>query len=367
MKNILIASILVFVVLGCSQTEPEIPAINNLTTEDILVNQADSIYRYTKGFPNNVQMAFALIKNGQVNYYGIKRIGDTLITIVNKDKAFEIGSITKVFTTTLLSHYVLNGDFSLNDKINKYYEFPFNDSLEFTFQELANHTSGLPSLPSNIKFQAIFNARNPYKKYNEEKLNDYLKNDISLNYAKGEKSSYSNLGMSLVSYTIRKYSAKTFEQLVKEQIFDKYGMVHSTSDKSKIADILIEGLDDKGRPTPNWEPGALIGAGGIYSTVEDLTKFAFAQFDSANAELALTRTKTFQENDYRDVGLGWFIVNRKSGDKWYWHNGGTGGYTSSMVIDVKKKNGVIILSNISAYHRSYRNIDNLCFALMKTL
>jgi hypothetical protein len=52
---------------------------------------------------------------------------------------------------------------------------------------------------------------------------------------------------------------------------------------------------------------------------------------------------------------------------WIWHNGGTGGYSSSMVLDVNSKNGVVILSNVSAYNPRMENIDKLCFELMKTI
>ena len=52
---------------------------------------------------------------------------------------------------------------------------------------------------------------------------------------------------------------------------------------------------------------------------------------------------------------------------WVWHNGGTGGYSSSMVLDAGKKNGVIILSNVSAFNTKMKNIDNLCFELMKQI
>jgi len=89
----------------------------------------------------------------------------------------------------------------------------------------------------------------------------------------------------------------------KEMIFDKFNMLHSSTDKTKVADILVEGLNERGKPTPNWTLGALIGAGGIYSTVEDLSKFAIAQLDSSNKALALTRIKTYKETDTRDVGF----------------------------------------------------------------
>jgi len=367
MKKIVFALVIAFNLLGCGRPPLDKPAINNLKSESLQVGQQDTIFKFTDRFPNNAQIAFAIIKDGQTTYYGIMRKNDTLITIQNSNKAFEIGSITKVFTATILANLVMNGRLKLDDRINAKFDYPFNKNIEFTYKELANHTSGLPRLPSNMRFAAIFNPSDPYKNYDDKKLDDYLKNDVSLDYPKGSKSEYSNLGMGLVAYTMRKASGRSFEELAKEMIFDKYKMTHSSSDKTKVADILVEGLNDRGKPTANWTPGALIGAGGIYSTVEDLSKFALAQFDSTNKELALTRIKTYKETDTRDVGLGWFIINKKSGAKWYWHNGGTGGYSTSMAIDVEHKNGVIILANVSSYHSQFENIDKLCFALMKTL
>jgi|GEM_PF-2240244 len=57
-----------------------------------------------------------------------------------------------------------------------------------------------------MRFAAIFNQADPYKNYDDQKLEDYLKNDISLTYLKGSKSEYSTLGMGLLSYTLRTYS-----------------------------------------------------------------------------------------------------------------------------------------------------------------
>ena len=68
------------------------------------------------------------------------------------------------------------------------------------------------------------------------------------------------------------------------------------------------------------------------------------------------------------MGLGWHIINStSSNNKWHWHNGATGGYSSSIVIDIKNKIGVVILSNVSAFNSFQGNIDQLCFELMKTL
>ena len=144
-------------------------------------------------------------------------------------------------------------------------------------------------------------------------------------------------------------------------------MQNSTADISKIKGDIIRGLNSEGKEVPNWEFSVLAGAGGIFSTVVDLSYFAISQFDDSNKELKLTREKTFEINDNMDIGLGWVILKSQSDNLWYWHNGGTGGYSSSMVIEEKSKNGIIILSNVSAFNPNAGNIDKLCFELMKTL
>lgn len=360
--------ILNLLLLGaCGRPPLDKPATNGLISEYFSLGQSDSIYKYTKQFPNHTQLAMAIIQEGEIAFVGVKRDRDTLFFVQNSDSVMEIGSITKIFTATLLAQLVQDGKLGLEDKINSYFQFPFRNQLQFSYQELANHSSGLPRLPSNMGFAAIFDHSDPYKNYDEAKLDDYLQNDLELNYPKGSKSEYSNLGMGLLSYALRKQTGLTYEQLVNQMIFEKYQMQRSSSDKAKVNTFLIQGLNESGKPTSNWSLGALIGAGGIYSTVADLSKFAMAQFDSTDKVLGLTRTKTFTESETQDVGLGWFMSHRKEGGVWFWHNGGTGGYSSCMVLDTNGKNGVILLSNVSAYHRKSANIDKLCFALMKSL
>ena len=144
-------------------------------------------------------------------------------------------------------------------------------------------------------------------------------------------------------------------------------MLNSTFNQNELNEVLVKGLDAQGNEVPNWELSVLASAGGILSNVEDLAKYVIAQFDTSNKELELTRQKTFKLNENMDIGLGWHIIKSKSNNQWYWHNGGTGGYSSSMSIDVKNKNGIIILSNVSAFNPSMENIDKLCFELMETL
>jgi CubicO group peptidase (beta-lactamase class C family) len=67
------------------------------------------------------------------------------------------------------------------------------------------------------------------------------------------------------------------------------------------------------------------------------------------------------------MGLAWHILNINNSHVWYFHNGGTGGYRSSMVIDTEKKNSVIILSNVSSFSKKANYIDRICYKLMESL
>lgn len=342
--------------------------INSLSLIDSKVTkkQSEIIFKNAKDFPNQTQIAFAIIENGNVNYFGLKRNAGTISTVDNHKSIFEIGSITKVFTSTLLSGFVIDKKIELNESINKHLNLPLNNNIKISFKELSNHTSGLPRLPPNLDLATV-NPLNPYKQYDESDLKDYLTTSLELPKSLKKEYQYSNLGAGLVGYTLSEIEDSTFDSLLQNKIFSKYRMLNSTTKQNEVKGEFVKGLDAHGNTVSNWQFSALAGAGGILSNVEDLSKFAMAQFDKSNKELELTRQKTFEINDNMDIGLGWHIIKSKDENQWVWHNGGTGGYSSSMAIDIKNKNGIIILSNVSAFNKNMGNIDNLCFELMKTL
>ena len=106
--------------------------INNLSIKNGLItkDQSEIIFESTKVFPNNTQLSIAIITNGKVTYYGVKKVSDTISTIDNQKSVFEIGSISKVFTSTLLANFVIDGKIKLNDNINDYLKTPFNNDTK---------------------------------------------------------------------------------------------------------------------------------------------------------------------------------------------------------------------------------------------
>ena len=320
--------------------------------------EAELLFEQVKVFPNESEFSIAIIEKGKTKFIGVKRVNDTLIQVENSKKVFEIGSISKVFTATLLTNFVQENRLELNDDIQKYLGFNIKTDLKITFKELVNHTSGLPKIPSNLNLLVV-DKKNPYKNYDSEKLKQYLTQEVKLKQKPGVKYGYSNLGAGLLGFILEEVSKSNYEKLVQEKIFSKYKMTSSTTDRKVVKDKLVKGLNKFGEETQNWDMNVLIGAGGILSSVNDLAKFGKAQFKEENKELKLTQQPTFKINDNLTIGLGWHILTNRKGEDFIWHSGGTGGYSCYMVLDVEGENGVIILSNVSGFHKQKKNIDKL--------
>lgn len=362
MKKLSILFLLSGIIVSCTGQSKE--AINELDIpKEFLKNKTSIIFEKAKYFPNGTHLSFAFIENGTTHLLDVKRENDTLRIIGSKDYIFEIGSISKVFTSTLLADAVIRTEVQLDDPI----PLQIKDDVKITYKQLSNHTSGLPRLPKNLFGLSSFRSDNPYREYTADILEAYLRDEVVLDQAPNGKSSYSNLGAGLLGHVLSKESNASFETLLQSRIFSKYDMPNTTAIKENIKENLVIGRDKKGQVTSNWDLGSLQGAGAIFASASDLASFAYAHLYEDDEVLALSRKRTFQVNEHMDIALGWHVINTKSGDTWHWHNGGTGGYSSSMAMDVDKKQAVIVLSNLSAFHKLNKNIDPLCFELLKSL
>jgi CubicO group peptidase (beta-lactamase class C family) len=175
------------------------------------------------------------------------------------------------------------------------------------------------------------------------------------------------IGMGILGYLLEQISSKKYEQLLQEKICIKYKMTSTTTDRKKIADHLVIGQDSNGKKTLNWDLNSMIAAGGVLSNVVDLSKFAIANF-SNDTILKLQRTITYQTKDGQ-FALGWnaFIFGDNNAISGFCHGGGTGGYCSFFVLDVKNKLATIILTNVSAFFPDNGKISIMGFELLRNL
>ena len=285
--------------------------------------------------------AIAIREDGAVQYFGY---GDPK---PDRNSVFEIGSISKVFTGVLLAEAVQRKEAVLEDPVRKLLPAtgapdPRPGDQEIRLVDLATHTSGLPRMPNNFRPR---NPANPYADYNGDKLLEWIgKNGLVRN--PDSQYNYSNLGAGLLGFALAWRADRTYEQLLLERIA---GPLQMTGTRVKLtpelAARLIQGHDAKGTPVPNWDLDALAGAGAIRSTSADLMKFLEANLLPAGplAPALLLAQKPQARNGRGEIALGWHVW--PSGI--YWHNGGTGGYTSYMSFDPKRGTAVVVLLNIA--------------------
>lgn len=363
MRFFLLIGITLYVNVGFAQSRG--PSSPTAEVVAMTAEEAELIIPVMSQFSPQTQFAMAFVNNGEVKYLGLIFKEGKVIPINNRDSVFEIGSISKVFTTHLLANLVESGKVKMDQRIASYLDFPLKGEPAITFHQLATHQSGLPYFPSNVG--GLFNQKDPFKGYTSEKFEYYLSKKLKMDFQPGERYRYSNVGMGLLGYLVESIQGQSYQAVLEEQIFSPLGMSGSTTKASAIASYLVEGRNRKGTPTNNWDLGPMVGAGGILSSPKDLVAYATHSFDLLSSEKGVWGQKQIEIDPHMGMAMGWHIIKETRTEPFLWHNGGTGGYKASMAIAPAQQDAVIILSNVGTDTPGKRTIDELCFELMKSL
>lgn len=300
---------------------------------------------------NTHALAIGVINNGKTSsyYYGETQKGNKQLP--DENTLFEVGSITKIFTATLLAYSVQRQSVGLDDNITRFLpdSVASNPSLQnITLKQLANHTSGLPRLPDNLDGSREESPSDPYAGYTQAQLYTYLKT-YKAEIPPDSTYLYSNLGYGLLGDILVNISGKSYNELVQEMICDTLEMRNTTVSPDADTQHLARAYDENGKETAHWTfNDAMAGAGALKSTVFDLLRFARAHFklpetDLENA-LALTRQFTFFTPPDTDIGLGWHM-NLAGGNLVYRHTGNTSGSSSFIALSPDRRVAVVMLSN----------------------
>ena len=327
----------------------------------------DSLISLSDRFPNGAEISMAALVEDTISYLGIRREGDSLVVFDNQHRIYEIGSVSKVLTSAMAARLANEGKLDLDAPADSYLSFKLANEVSVTPRQLANHTSGLPRLPSNLMMYAVTHPGNPYKTYDAQKLQTYLSEKAKLDSDPGTTYAYSNLGAGFLGYLLTQIEETSYENLLQRQICQPLDMEHTTTNRSGVQDRLAPGLKANGTPTPNWDLNVLVGAGGILSCAEDMGKFMVSQLDTTNTDWQLQQQKTFSVSDDMDMAMAWHILHPDSGHEWHWHNGGTGGYRTSLTLDIEHQTGSLVFTNVSSGHPASGLVDQLNFALMRVL
>lgn len=324
--------------------------IANVAPKNPLDNFVDSVARNYAKQGSAQALAVAIIHKNKINtfFYGETDKGNN--TLPDANTLFEIGSISKTFTASLLAEMVNKGQVKLEESIAKYLpdSVAQNPAIQkITFKSLANHTSGLPRLADNWKAAQKFSESDPYAAYDRKLLFGYLKK-YQAKEEPESKYEYSNLGFGLLGELLSIIAKKPYMTLVKESILTPLEMT-ATADKidPKIKNFAPP-HDDSGNKVPFWSFQSMAGAGALKSSLNDMLRYTIAQLTYPETDIQkamnLTKQFTFFVPPNSDIGLAWHI-NMLEGVNYYFHNGGTGGSSSFLGFVPDEKAVVIILSN----------------------
>lgn len=265
--------------------------------------------------------------------YGIKNAQRQ--TRNDANSIFQIYSITKTFTSTVILKLAELKKLSLSDKLSKFYpDFPKGDSI--TIENLLTHTSGIYEYAHG----------NNMPDQSEKSFITFIKTK-PLDFSPGTNWSYSNSGYWLLGFIIKKVAGIPYEDAVKKYIFSPLQMTHSgfnfrdLKSKNKTTGYEIFS-DETKKEAVIYDPPGPFAAGAIYSTVEDLYKYhrGLQAFKILNKE-TIKKAYTPLKNNY---GYGW-MINSFEGKKIVSHSGGAAGYRSNFAQIINEDICIILLSN----------------------
>ena len=347
-KTILVflALLFVFMFLIGESGGPAVPEDELAKTATAVIHNRVDRYNHRFGIVLGIMDA-----NGScVIAYGRAREGME----VDGDSIFNLGSVAKLFTATLLADMVERGEVKLDDPIEKFLppsiKVPSRSGKKITLLDLATHTSGLPSTPGNASAQPDY--RPGYVDYSERQLYEFL-SGYKLTREIGSEYEYSNLGMGLLGFVLSRRAGKPLDDLLYERIWRPLKMNHTGSQEKlskRYQEAMTVSYFGDGQEAPNWPMSpVLAGAGGFHSSVNDMLLFLGANMGLTRSPLAKAMKRAQQ--GYRstgspggEIGLGWGIA-KTSTEHYLTHTGGSTAYSSFMGINKNLGRGVVILGN----------------------
>jgi CubicO group peptidase (beta-lactamase class C family) len=318
---------------------------------DALIDAYAKLYKFN-GSALVAKNGVILLNKG----YGYRNATDKVEN--NEQTIFQLGSVTKQFTSAVILKLQEEKKLRVSDKLSKYFPgYPKGDSI--TIEQLLTHTSGIYNYTNDGKFM----ANEVTKSANREMMMALFK-DKPLDFSPGSSWSYSNSGYSLLGYIIEAVTKKSYEQAVRKYIFTPLKMTHSGFDfthlKSNEKAIGYFKLNDKEKvEAPIVDSSVSFSAGAIYSTIGDL----YLWHKALQKNSILSREQ--QEKAYTPVknryGYGWSIDSIE-GKRRVSHGGGIHGFITTIARVPEDDICIVLLSNAS--NTTVGEISKSIFAIL---
>jgi CubicO group peptidase (beta-lactamase class C family) len=233
--------------------------------------------------------------------YGLARVEDKIA--VASQTNFRLASLTKQFTATAVLMLMERERLSLDDTLRSHFAElgEFADSI--TIRHLLQHTSGLQD------YEPLAQVTFPAQVHDSDVLR-ILSNTDSSYFKPGSHFRYSNSGYSVLALLVEKLSGQSFAEFLAENIFQPLGMNNTLAFQEGISEVrhraFGDTVDENGVTFADQSAfSAVLGDGGIYSSLDDLLKWDQALYtDRLLSDVSRQLAFTPGLNNY---GFGWWI------------------------------------------------------------
>ena len=348
MNRVSLLLLLSFTISIFSQQKQNALSENELFS--IMDKNANLLLKDSKAY----SVSIAIISNGKSHTKYYVEIDKGKGNKANDNTLFEIASVTKVFTGTLVANAVLEGKIKLDDDIRKYLKEPFSN-LEYNgnpirIRDLLTHRSGiLTPFPDTKEIRQKYSP-DSFLVHKNRLDKSYTKSDffnalkkVKVDTLPGTTFKYAALGPELCAYILENVYNKAYEDQLNKVIFDKL-KINSTKIRLNNNDIVTNGYNESGllmTPLSSnlWGASKL-----LKSTISDLTKFIKFELDRNN-KMVLESHRKIASNP--DMGYFWEIQTDNNGNISYTKDGGSNSTQNILKIYPESNFGFIILMNQS--------------------
>ncbi len=288
--------------------------------------------------------AVLVLKDGQPVFrrgYGLAVVEDG--TPVSPATNFRLASVSKQFTAAAILLLAEDGRLSIDDPLKKWLPGLPAVADAMTLRQLLSHTSGL------LDYEDLMDPADTRQVHDIDVLH-LLQKENRTYFAPGSSYRYSNSGYALLALVVGKASGSDFASFLRQRIFLPLDMTATFAHQDGVDEVPDRAygysqIDGHWQRTDQSTTSAVLGDGGIYSSIDDLAKWDAALYDErllrrASLQQAFSAATATPEPDVPHYGFGWRI----NGDA-LWHSGESIGFRNVIVRYPKQKLTVVVLSN----------------------
>ena len=332
MKNKILTTILLTVlsvvaVYGENINRPKLDSLMNILAEK-----------------NKAMGSLTILKNGNVVYsraIGYSFLSDKEKIPATEKTIYRIGSISKMFTATMIFQLIEERKLKLTTTLDQYFpNLPNADKI--TISNLLNHRSGL----HNFTYDPDYVTWMTQPKTQDEMLSIIAKDKVD--FQPNEKASYSNSNFVLLGYIIEKITKQPYSKNLNDRITSRIGLANTRyggkTDLTKNESFSYQ-FENTWKQLPETDMSIPGGAGSIVSTPTDLIQFIEALFSNRFiSHNSLIQMKTITDG----FGMGMFQIPFDT-KKAYGHNGGIDGFASNLAYFPEDSLAIAYCTNGQAY------------------